>query len=354
MRGEKRIDERRQDMQQIRVLVVDDSMFFRDMLVKSLNKDPMITVVGAAKDAYEARDAIVLYKPDVMTLDIEMPRMSGLEFLRKLMPQYPMPVVMFSSLSEKVFDALSAGAVDFVSKPPMTNRAKLEEFIAGELPEKIKIAAAAKIGNVRKKIVPHSVGSIKQGQEKVLAIGASTGGTEAIADVLKEFGPDIPGTVVVQHMPTGFTELYAKRLNSLCRVRVCEARNGDRVEQGKVLIAPGGDCHMRLVSRNGGYYVEVKEGGKVSGHRPSVDVLFDSVAAAAGANAVGVILTGMGGDGSKGLLEMRRAGAHTIGQDESTCVVYGMPKVAYDIGAVEFQEKLPDIAIKAYRLFNKM
>lgn len=188
----------------------------------------------------------------------------------------------------------------------------------------------------------------------VIAIGASTGGTEAIAAVLKGFGTDIPGIVIVQHMPAGFTEMFAKRLDNQCRVRVKEARTGDRVEPGLVLLAPGGDSHMRLVNVGGNYQVEMKKEEKVNGHCPSVDVLFESVAAAAGADALGIILTGMGGDGARGLLSMRKAGAHTIGQDETSCVVYGMPKVAYDLGAVEYQEKLSDIAQRTYNIINKM
>lgn len=343
-------------MRKIKVLVVEDSVFFRELLVKHLNNDPALEVVASAKDPFEARDMIVKHKPDVMTLDIEMPRMNGIEFLRKLMPQYPMPVVMISSLSDKVFEALNAGAVDFVAKPAMSDRKKLEELMTNELPIKIKIASTAKIGNIKKTAVPVLTETISTSANKdlILAIGASTGGTEAIATVLKEFGPDIPGTVIVQHMPAGFTEMYANRLNDQCRVTVKEAKHGDKVLPGQVLIAPGGECQMRLVKVNGTYQVEVKPGPKVSGHCPSVDVLFESVAKVAGSRAVGIILTGMGGDGAKGLLEMRKAGARTIGQDESSCVVYGMPKVAFDIGAVECQEKLNDIAKKTYAVLNNM
>ena len=344
-------------MRKIKVLVVEDSVFFRELLVKHLNNDPALEVVASAKDPFEARDMIVKYRPDVMTLDIEMPRMNGIEFLRKLMPQYPMPVVMISSLSDKVFEALNAGAVDFVAKPAMSDRKKLEELMTNELPIKIKIASTAKIGNIKRAVVPmltETVTANANCKDLVLAIGASTGGTEAIATVLKEFGTDIPGTVIVQHMPAGFTEMYANRLNDQCRVTVKEAKDGDKVLPGQVLIAPGGEYQMRLVKVNGTYQVEVKPGPKVSGHCPSVDVLFESVAKAAGSRAVGIILTGMGGDGAKGLLEMRKAGAKTIGQDESTCVVYGMPKVAFDIGAVEHQEKLSDIAKKTYAVLNNM
>lgn len=342
-------------MRQIRVLVVEDSMFFRNLLVKTLEKDPALEVVASAGNAFEARDAIIKYRPDVMTLDIEMPRMNGIEFLRKLMPQYPLPVVMVSSLSDKVFDALNAGAVDFVAKPAYNDREKLEEFISKELPVKIKIASTAKIGSLKKNALPQLTENVAvDNKELVLAIGASTGGTEAIATILKDFGTDIPGTVIVQHMPAGFTELYANRLNDQCRVTVKEAKNGDKVLPGQVLLAPGGDCQMRLVRCASGYQVEVKPGPKVSGHCPSVDVLFESVAKAAKGRAIGIILTGMGGDGAKGLLEMRNAGARTIGQDESTCVVYGMPKVAYELGAVEFQEKLSDISKKTYAVLNRM
>lgn len=344
-------------MSKIRVLVVEDSLFFRELLVKHLNRHPEIEVVASAADPFEARDMIVKYKPDVMTLDIEMPRMSGLEFLRKLMPQYPMPVVMLSSLSEKVFEAMHAGAVDFVVKPAMSDHKKLEELMTNDLPAKIKAASVAKIGMTRNATVPsltqtlHTTANTK---DLVLAIGASTGGTEAITAVLKEFGPDIPGTVIVQHMPAGFTSIYAKRLNDQCRVTVKEAQNGDKLVPGQVLIAPGGENQFRVTKSNGSYQVEIKPGPKVSGHCPSVDVLFESVAKSAANRAVGIILTGMGADGAKGLLEMRKAGAHTIGQDESTCVVYGMPKAAYEIGAVEYQEKLNDIAKKTYAVLNNV
>ncbi|MBQ9119936.1 MAG: chemotaxis response regulator protein-glutamate methylesterase [Lachnospiraceae bacterium] len=341
-------------MRQIRVLVVEDSLVFRELLVRNLNKDPAIQVVATASDPFEARDAIIKYKPDVMTLDIELPRMNGIEFLRKLMPQYPLPVVMISALSDKVFDALQAGAVDFVAKPVVSDRSQLEYFIKSELAVKIKIASTAKIGNLKRTVSPNADASLKSGDDMVIAIGASTGGTEAIATVIQEFGANIPGVVIVQHMPPGFTEMYANRLNDKCRVRVKEAKTGDRVMPGQVLLAPGGDAHMRLVKVNGGYQVECKKGPKVNGHSPSVDVLFESVANVAGAKAVGIILTGMGGDGAKGLLAMRNAGAQTIGQDESTCVVYGMPKVAYDLGAVRYQEKLPDIARRTYSILNNM
>lgn len=342
-------------MRQIRVLVVEDSLVFRELLVQSLNSDPAITVVATAKDPFEARDAIIEYRPDVMTLDVELPRMSGIEFLRKLMPQYPLPVVVISSLSDKVFDALNAGAVDFVAKPSGANREQLEAFIKKELLVKVKVASIAKISGWKKTplVVQEQTFTVSN-KNLIMAIGASTGGTEAIATVLKEFGTDIPGVVIVQHMPPGFTQMYANRLNEQCRVRVKEARTGDVVVPGQVLIAPGGDSHMQLVKMNGTYQVIHRQGPKVNGHCPSVDVLFESVANVAGSRAVGIILTGMGGDGAKGLLAMRKAGARTIGQDESTSIVYGMPKVAYDMGAVEYQEKLPDIAKRTYSILSKM
>lgn len=342
-------------MRRIKILIVEDSIVFRELLVQNLGRDSEIQVVATARDPFEARDAILKYKPDVMTLDVELPRMNGIEFLRKLMPQYPLPVVVISSLSDKVFDAMSAGAVDFVAKPAVSNRAQLEEFIKNELLVKIKIASTAQIGNTRRVAALERSHSLSdQGKNKIVAIGASTGGTEAIFHVVKEFGADIPGVVATQHMPPGFTAMYAKRLNDQCRIQVKEAQTGDRVLPGHMLVAPGGDMHMRLVKVNGVYQVECKKGPKVNGHCPSVEVLFESVAKAAGPDAVGIILTGMGGDGAKGLLAMRRAGAKTIGQDESTCVVYGMPKVAYDLGAVEYQEKLSDIAGRTYALLNRM
>ncbi|MCI8372671.1 MAG: chemotaxis response regulator protein-glutamate methylesterase [Lachnospiraceae bacterium] len=343
-------------MQPIRVLIVEDSIVFRELLVQNLSRDPAIQVVATAKDPFEARDDILKYKPDVMTLDVELPRMSGIEFLRKLIPQYPLPVVVISSLSDKVFDAMNAGAVDFVAKPAVSSRAQLEDFIKNELLVKIKIASTAKISNIKKTVM-------MQGQQQqlnvhknnhIVAIGASTGGTEAIFSVVKEYGTDIPGIVCVQHMPPGFTAMYAKRLNDQCRIQVKEAETGDRVLPGHMLIAPGGDRHMRLVKMKDGFQVEVKAGPRVNGHCPSVDVLFESVARNAGRDAVGIILTGMGNDGAKGLLAMRKAGARTIGQDESTCVVYGMPMEAYKLGAVEYQEKLTDIPRRTYTLLNKM
>lgn len=331
----------------IRVLIVDDSATARAVLSDILASDPMIEVVGTASDAYIARDKIVELLPDVICLDVEMPRMDGITFLKRLMHYMPTPVIMVSSLTQSgaktTLDALEAGAVDFVPKPH-SHIYDGKETMREELLAKIKIAS-------RVKIRQHTLDSLRQANttslaettNKILAIGASTGGTEALKEVLMGLPRNAPGTVVVQHMPPNFTAPFAERLNALCAMEVREARNGDSITPGVVLIAPG-DYHM-VVRRSGArYYVEIGNGEKISGHRPSADVLFNSVAKIAGANAIGVILTGMGGDGARGLLAMRNAGARTLGQDEASCIVYGMPKVAYDLGAVEKQLPLSKIA----------
>ncbi len=342
-------------MRKIRVLVCEDSRFFQELLVTGINRDPSMEVVAVASDPFEARDAIIKFRPDVMTLDIELPRMDGISFLKQLLPQYRMPVVMVSSLNSSVFDALNAGAVDFVNKPQVgSSPDTILSFITNELCRKIKTASTANITRNRPVEVPVRKAETQipaACANRVIAIGASTGGTEAIFNVISGFGPDIPGVVVVQHMPPGFTAMYADRLNNQCRVKVAEAHNGDIVEPGKVLIANGSE-HMRLVRLGSGYKVECQEGPKVSGHCPSVDVLFTSVAKVAGANAIGIILTGMGADGANGMLDMKLAGAETIGQNEKSCVVYGMPKVAYDIGAVKYQLELSQISSKVYQLLS--
>lgn len=342
-------------MSKIRVLVVEDSLVFRQLLVDALNQAPGFEVVAVAEDPFQARDAIIECQPDVMTLDVELPRMSGIEFLRKLMPQYPLATVVISSLSDRVFDALRAGAVDFVAKPALSQKSQLEQFLKQELPAKVKAASMARLDQVRYK--PKQESRFSQGEivrkDMVVAIGASTGGTEAISTVIKGFGTDIPGVVVVQHMPPGFTEMYARRLDKECVVEVKEAKTGDVVKPGRVLIAPGGEEHMRLVRVGEEYQVILRRGQKVNGHCPSVDVLFQSVAETAGSHALGILLTGMGSDGARGLLKMRQHGARTIGQDESSCVVYGMPKVAYELGAVQYQEKLSEVARRTYSIINQ-
>lgn len=339
-------------MQKVKVLVVEDSAVFREMLVKGLQEDPGIEVVAEAENPFEARDAIEEHLPDVITLDIEMPKMNGIDFLKKLMPQYPLPVIMLSGLNGKVFEAMAAGAMDFVHKPVNLSPMNVKTFIRQELAVKIKIAASVNVEKLvrRERVYPFREVKLTS-NNCVIAIGASTGGPEAIREVISGFGRDIPGVVVVQHMPAGFTHAYAERLDRYCEVEVKEAEDGDAVRQGRVLIAPGAH-QMRLVKKEAGYFVSVKQEPKVSGHCPSVDVLFESVAKTAGAEAIGVILTGMGGDGSKGMKEMKNRGAVTIGQDENTCVVYGMPKVAYDIGAVTYQVPLGNIADKVYGILS--
>lgn len=335
----------------IRVLIVDDSALVRDLLLKGLSADPGIEVVGTAQDVYVARDLIVKLRPDVLTLDIEMPKMDGIEFLRRLMPQFPLPVVVVSSLTQRgkyiTMQALESGAVDFVPKPTSDVARGLTEMMV-ELRTKIKIASTANVSHWKNKryetkdAAGRSVKSLAESTDKVIAIGASTGGTEAIKKVIEELPPTIPGIVIVQHMPKGFTKTFADRLNDICIMQVKEAEDGDRILRGRALVAPG-DFHMKVIRSGGQYIVKLSEGDKVNGHRPSVDVMMHSVAQQVGANAYGVILTGMGNDGAQGLKAMREAGAKTLGQDQNTCVVYGMPKVAFDIGGVEKQLPLEDI-----------
>lgn len=335
----------------IRVLIVDDSILFREVLLRGLSSDQDIEVVASAGDPYDARDKIISAKPDVMTCDVEMPKMNGIEFIQRLMPQYPLPIIIVSSTSGTVFDAMDAGAVDFVGKPDLSSVGSVESFI-NELVAKVKIAAHAKVHTLEQEIHDRRiVGNEVAGKGKIIAIGASTGGTEAIFSILKSLPEDVPGIVIVQHIPPNFSRMFAERLNNTTKLAVKEAKSGDYVDRGRVLIAPG-DQHM-IVRRIGERYkVECYEGEKVNGHCPSVDVLFESVAKEAGRNAVGVILTGMGYDGAKGLMSMRRKGARTIGQDEKSSIVYGMPKVAYNIGAVEKQMSLDNIAYSIYHMLG--
>jgi len=339
--------------QRIKVLIVDDSLVFRESLSREISKDPDIEVVGTATDPYMARDLIIKLKPDVLTLDVEMPKMNGIEFLKKLMPQYPLPVIVVSSVSQNVLDALDAGAVEFVTKPNVTRPGGMASFV-NELIIKIKIASTAKVGNRKSDYTP-SRPVTSQGidtMSKIIAIGASTGGTDAIHTVISGLPRDMPPIVIVQHMPPVFTKLYAERLNNTCELEVKEAEDGDALKPGRVLIAPG-NFQMRVAKRGTGYIVKCTQEEKVSGHCPSVDVLFDSVADVAGKQSVGIILTGMGRDGANGLLKMKKTGAYTIGQDEKSCVVYGMPMVAFNIGAVEKQLPLDRIADEIIRFLSK-
>ncbi len=329
----------------VKVLIVDDSIVFREVLSKGLSSDLNIQVVATANDPFDARDKIIKYEPDVMTCDIEMPKMNGIEFIKRLMPQYPLPTIVVSSVSGVVFDAMNAGAVDFVGKPDVSSVKSVENFIH-ELILKVKIASVSKIANSNSENPENPENKIystlKTVSNQIIAIGASTGGTEAIFRILKELPQNLPGIVIVQHIPPNFSRMFAERLNNSTNLNVKEARTGDFVETGTVLIAPG-DQHMKIIRKGSRYCVECFEGEKVNGHCPSVDVLFESVAKEAGSNSIGVILTGMGYDGAKGLLSMRRKGARTIGQDEKSSVVYGMPKVAYNIGAIEKQTSLNNI-----------
>lgn len=334
----------------VRVLIVDDSIFFRTALQKILMNDPTVKIVGSAGSALEADKKILELSPDVVTLDVEMPNMSGTEFLKRLIPVNPIPVVLVSSLNLDAFDALSAGAVDFVRKPQSNSG---PDFIAfcNELKTKIKIAQNAKVRLPRQTTAAapvrsiHSIASSGGVKRNIIAIGASTGGTEATLEVLKQLPADIPGTLIVQHMPPGFTKMYADRLDKTCKMKVVEATDGERVEKGKAIVAAG-DKHMTLAKDSRGYYIRCKEGEKVSGHCPSVDVLFESVAQVAAKDSIGVILTGMGRDGARGMLHMHQNGSYNIGQDEKSCVVYGMPMVAFELGAVDEQAACSDIAAR--------
>ncbi len=322
--------------QAIKVLIVDDSAIVRKILSQELAVDPAIDVVGTAPDPYIARDKILQLNPDVLTLDVEMPRMDGITFLTKLMKARPMPVIILSSLtpegSKSALAALEAGAVDVMSKPGSSYTVT---DVCTTLIEKIKAVAHARVvyrePSTGKKTIATAMAETT---DKIFAIGASTGGVQALTAVLTTMPPNAPGTLIVQHMPAQFTKSFAQRLNGLCQVEVKEAQDGEHVIPGKVLIAPGG-YHMLLQRSGSNYYVVIKDGPMVCHQKPSVEVMFNSVAKYAGSNAVGAILTGMGEDGADGLLAMRKAGARTIGQDEASCVVYGMPKAAFERGGVE-------------------
>jgi len=351
----------------VRVLIVDDSAFVRQALKEILETDPQIEVMGVASDPYLAVERIRHEVPDVITLDVEMPRMDGLTFLDKLMSQHPIPVVICSTLTEAGSDvamaALQKGAVDIITKPKLGAKEFFEESRI-RICDVVKSAAHAQVKNRRQPAATATVApkltadailakprshAMIETTEKVVVVGASTGGTEALCVFLQALPLDAPGIVVVQHMPEVFTARFAERLNSICRITVKEAAGQESVLRGQALIAPGN--HHLLLQRSGArYYVEIKDGPLVSRHRPSVDVLFRSTARYAGANAVGVIMTGMGDDGAKGMLEMKEAGAYNIAQDEASCVVYGMPAEAVKLGAVDRSMPLNQIAAEVVRL----
>lgn len=337
----------------IKVLVVDDSMVFRTAIKNALIKDPELEIIDTACNAYDARDKILQQKPDVMTLDVQMPRMNGIEFLKILMPQMPIPVIVVSAVDGIVFEAMRAGAVDFVAKPSAsTGKEEMNDFFA-DLAQKIRAAAAAKL---KQKSAYQTAGVADKGIHGtasrlmpeinnltgVIAIGASTGGTEATSAILRKLPRRMPGIVVTQHMPPNFTRLYAERLDRECMLSVKEAEDGDLIRPGCVYIAPG-DKQMTVVKKGTDHAIHCVYGEKVSGHCPSVDVLFTSMAKAVGKQSVGIILTGMGSDGAKGLKLMRDNGAFTIGQDKKSSVVYGMPMQAYNNGAVVTQSSLDNI-----------
>lgn len=383
-------------MNRIKLLVVDDSILFREVLARYIRQDDMIEVVGKAGDAYSARDMILQYEPDVMTLDLEMPRMDGIAFLKKLLPQYYISTIAVSSSEERKAACKEAGAVEFLAKPHtrtnnemavfaaelcrairraykhanpnaiissepsfakttaktssvITNAANTVQF-AQKAREQVSQTKSLFSTNVRKEVTENPALSnnyVKHTKlkksEAIIALGASTGGTEALEQVIRLFPEDTPPVIVVQHMPAGFTKLYADRLNNSCKMEVKEAVDGERLRRGLVIVGAG-EHHLRLCKDRQGYYISSKPGEKVSGHCPSVDVMFSSVAEVAGPLSIGAILTGMGKDGAEGLLKMRQAGAFTIGQDKETCVVYGMPMEAYNIGAVEVQAPLYKIS----------
>ncbi len=347
----------------IRVLIVDDSAAMRQLLTQILTSDPDIDIIGTASDPYFARDKIRDLKPDVLTLDVEMPRMDGVTFLEKLMRAHPMPVVMVSSLTQKgcevTLRALELGAVDFFAKPELDTLQGVENC-AKEIIAKIKAAASAHV-HISKSSKPLSASAPVTGKatsqfrmtHQLIAIGASTGGTEAIREVLTVLPADTPGIVIVQHMPPGFTASFSNRLDTLCNIRVKEAQNGDKVLPGHAYVAPG-NLHTSVVRSGAQYVLEVKDGPPVNRHRPAVDVMFDSCAIHAGKNVVAAILTGMGDDGARGMRRMRDAGARTIAQNEESCVVYGMPKEAVAHGGVETILPLDRIAEELLRLASKL
>lgn len=358
-------------MQKIKVLCVDDSALIRSLMTEIINSQPDMTVVATAPDPLVARELIKQHNPDVLTLDVEMPRMDGLDFLEKLMRLRPMPVVMVSSLTERgneiTLRALELGAVDFVTKPKVGIRDGMLEY-SEKLADKVRAAARARVRAHHAAPAAHAgagagthaqtghahgaapasapapmVNNPLLSTEKLIIVGASTGGTEAIREVLQPLPPDAPAVLIAQHMPPGFTKSFAQRLNGLCRITVKEAEHGERVLPGHAYIAPG-HAHLLLARSGANYIAHLSDDPPVNRHRPSVDVLFRSAATHAGKNAIGVILTGMGRDGAAGLLEMRRAGAYTLAQDEASCIVFGMPREAIALGAADEVAALGDMS----------
>lgn len=343
-------------MSKIKVLIVDDSALIRGIMKEIINSQPDMETVGAAPDPLAARDLIKQTSPDVLTLDVEMPKMDGLDFLERLMRLRPMPVVMVSSLTERgseiTMRALELGAVDFVTKPKVSIQNGMREY-TDLIAEKIRIAARARI-QARTASRPVELASLRSpllSSEKLIIIGASTGGTEAIKDFLVQLPPDSPGVLITQHMPEGFTRSFANRLDKLCRIAVKEAEGGERVLPGHAFLAPG-HSHLLLARSGANYVTRLDQGPPVNRHRPSVDVLFNSAAQAAGKNAVGVILTGMGKDGAAGMLAMKQAGAYNLAQDEATCVVFGMPKEAIAVGATHEVAPLLELPARVMNHFS--
>ena len=329
----------------IRVLVVDDSALARNLIIQGLSAHPRVEIVGYAINTLDAKQKIPRLKPDVVTMDVEMPGQSGIDFLKEYLPANPVPVILCSSLNLKVFDALNAGAVDFVRKPDVQES---KEVFISNLTQKVLVASMARPRSAPLRSPSIAVATPNLGggpalDRVLVGLGASTGGTEATLEVMRRLPADIPPMVIVQHMPTGFTQMYADRLNRICKMEVREAKNGDELHRGLALVAPA-DLQCRVVRIGEKYTVSCTPGEKVSGHRPSVDAMFHSMAEVVRCKMVGIIMTGMGQDGAAGLLEMRKKGAYTIGQDKESSVVYGMPMVANDIGAVCIQASCDNVA----------
>ncbi|WP_088330384.1 chemotaxis response regulator protein-glutamate methylesterase [Lacimicrobium sp. SS2-24] len=339
----------------IKVLIVDDSALIRSLLKELLSKEPDMMVVGTAPDAYAARNMVNKFSPDVITLDIEMPKMDGITFLAKLMKARPTPVLMISTLTEKGAEAtlkcLELGAIDYIPKPKVGVAEGIEDY-RQLIIEKVRLAASTKVKPTRTASAPIKEQSIIGGTEKIIAVGASTGGTETIKTFLISLPANAPAVVITQHMPPGFTTTFANRLNTLCKVKVTEAKGGERLLAGYVYIAPG-DIHLGIERSGADYRTILIDSERVSGHKPSVDVLFRSVSQSAGQNAIGILMTGMGKDGAAGLYDIRQSGGYTIAQDEASCVVFGMPGEAIKLGAAVCVCDIKDIAENVFDYLKK-